>query len=188
MTGKSQSNNVTTEQPTRREFVQMSSAAALGAAIASSVVSSGVYAAENNTIKIGLVGCGGRGGGAAINALGADKNLKLVALGDMFKDKLEAKLKQLRTQAGKQIDVPAENQFSGWDAYKGVINASDVVLLATPPHFRPMHLKAVIEAGKHCFCEKPVGSRRPGRALGHGNQQAGQGEKPQPCLRPVLPI
>jgi len=163
MTTKSQSNNGTdTEQPSRREFVQMSSSAALAAAMATSVVSSGVFAAQDNTIKIGLIGCGGRGGGAAINALGADSHTKLVALGDMFKDKLEAKLKDLKAAAPKQVDVPEENRFAGWDAYKGVINAADVVLLATPPHFRPMHVRAVIEAGKHCFCEKPVGVDAPG--------------------------
>src|SRR5258706_13919239 len=143
-------------QPSRRDFVR--GAAAVGAAaIAAGSMPRFVHAAENNTLKIGLVGCGGRGGGAAINALKADSNIKLIALGDMFKDKLDAGLLNLKGSPLKaQVDVPPQRQFTGWDGYKGVIEACDVVLLATPPHFRPMHLKAAVEAGKHIFCEKPV--------------------------------
>jgi myo-inositol 2-dehydrogenase/D-chiro-inositol 1-dehydrogenase len=149
-------------QPSRRDFVR--GAAAVGAAaMAVGSMPSFVHAAENNTLKIGLVGCGGRGGGAAINALKADSNIKLVALADMFKDKLDAGLLGLKSSPLKaQVDVPPERQFTGWDGYKGVIEACDVVLLATPPHFRPMHLKAAVEAGKHIFCEKPVATDAPG--------------------------
>lgn len=143
----------------RRSFVKTSAAA--GAILAAGLPSA-VHAAEDNVLKIGLIGCGGRGTGAAAQALKADKNTRLVAMADMFKDKLDEKLNVLKQQEiAAQVDVKPEMQFVGWDAYKGVIEACDVVLLATPPHFRPMHLKAVAEAGKHCFCEKPVATDAP---------------------------
>jgi predicted dehydrogenase len=149
-------------QFSRRSFVKTSTAAAVGAAMVSALPSF-VHAAEDNTLKIGLVGCGGRGGGAALNALHADSNAKIVALADMFKDKLEDGLSNLKNSpVGDRVDVKPEDQYVGWDAYKGVIEKCDVVLLATPPHFRPMHLKACVDAGKHIFCEKPVATDAPG--------------------------
>jgi predicted dehydrogenase len=153
----SEANTTPSPEPTRRQFIQNSTAAVAGAALISQAMSTAVYAAGKDEIKVGLVGCGGRGGGATVNALHADPGARLVALGDLFQDKAELKLKELKlSDAGDQID-PKIELFSGWDAYKQVIAASDVVLLATTPHFRPMHLKACIEAGKHIFCEKPVG-------------------------------
>ena len=144
--------------PTRRQFLANSTAALAAAAVASSAIQSVVYAGSTDTIKIGLVGCGGRGTGAAEQALAADPNIKLVALGDMFKDQFDITLGSLaQTDVAAQVAVAEDHKFVGWDAYKSVIEASDVVLLATPPHFRPMHVNAVIAAGKHCFCEKPVG-------------------------------
>jgi len=156
-------------QPTRRQFIQKSTAA-VGAALVSQSLATAVYAQGNATIKVGLVGCGERGTGAAYQALDADPGVKLVAMGDLFIDqitgngKLPGALTNLLTKAKEdnpefiaRIDVPKERQFSGWDAYQGVIAESDVVLLATTPHFRPMHIKAALEAGKHIFCEKPVG-------------------------------
>ena len=141
---------------TRRDFVKASTAVA--AAVATTmVIPQGVHAAADNKIKIGLIGVGGRGSGAAGNACRADEGVVLHAVGDMFADQIEEHIVPLRTELGHQVDVPKERQFVGWDAYKGVIDAVDVVLLATPPHFRPMHLEAVVKAGKHCFCEKPVG-------------------------------
>ncbi len=115
-------------------------------------------------LKVGLVGCGGRGTGAAANALRADENVKLVALADAFTDRLDASLKTLTETedlAGK-IDVPEDRRFVGWDAYKGVIEHCDVVVLATSPHFRPLHVRAAVEAGKHLFVEKPVATDAPG--------------------------
>lgn len=158
-------------QPTRRQFIKTSTAVAAGGLAISQALSSAVYAAGSDVIKVGLVGCGGRGTGAALNALHADPGNKLVAMGDLFEDqivgttsggqKIPGSLQNLQLQAGdengSQIDVPRDRIFSGWDAYKHVIEVSDVVLFATTPHFRPMHLKACIEAGKHIFCEKPVG-------------------------------
>jgi predicted dehydrogenase len=154
-------------EPTRRQFIQKTTAA-VGTLAISQALSTAVYAAGSGTIKIGLIGCGGRGTGAAAQALSADPGNKLVALGDLFADTISGnpklglpnlidKLVGSDAEIAKQIDVPKERQFSGWDAYKGVIDSVDVVLLATTPHFRPMHLKAAIEAGKHIFCEKPVG-------------------------------
>ncbi|MEK6237933.1 MAG: Gfo/Idh/MocA family oxidoreductase, partial [Planctomycetales bacterium] len=146
------------QDPSRREFMKKSTAAALsGGALAS--LSVGVHAAGDDLLRVGLVGCGGRGTGAARQALSADKNVKLVAMGDAFSDRLEGSLSTLKRReeiAGK-IDVPAERRFVGFDAYRKVIESGvDVVLLATPPHFRPIHLKAAVDAGKHVFAEKPV--------------------------------
>src|SRR4051794_40635034 len=150
----------------RRSVLRTSTALAIGAAAASALnfgFPSGVHAAGDGTLKVGLVGCGGRGSGAAGNSMHGDANAKIVALRDAFKDKAEATLKNLKlSDVAKQVDVGPDKIFDGLDAYKKVIEASDVVLLATPPHFRPMHLKAVIEAGKHVFCEKPVAVDAPG--------------------------
>ena len=110
---------------------------------------------QEATIKIALVGCGGRGTGAAENCLNAADNVQIVALGDMFKEKVDATAKQLKANPG--FKVPAENVFTGFDAYKKVLQTSaDLVLFATPPGFRPMHFAAAVEAGKHVFLEKPV--------------------------------
>ena len=120
------------------------------------------------TLRIGLIGCGGRGTGAAAQALAADANVKLVSLGDAFKDRLESSLETLKKQkeVAQKIEAPEERRFVGFDAYKKVLASGvDVVLLATPPHFRPIHLKAAIDAGKHVFAEKPVAVDAPGVRL-----------------------
>ncbi len=149
--------------PTRRDFMRTSTAAAVGAALASYAIPSGAYAQASDTIKIGLVGCGGRGSGAVINALTADEGTELVALGDMFPDVLEAAHQNfMASEVGERVHAADMKKFVGFDAYKGVIEACDVVLLATSPHFRPLHLRAAIEAGKHVFCEKPVATDVPG--------------------------
>ena len=130
--------------------------------MATGVGGSGAFAASDGTIKVGLVGCGGRGTGAAVNAMAAGKDIKLVALGDMFRDNLDFSRDQLRKEGGDRFDVSDERCFVGFDAYKKVIECVDVVLLATPPGFRPLQLKAAVEAGKHCFVEKPVAVDGPG--------------------------
>jgi predicted dehydrogenase len=140
----------------RRRFLKSSTAAAAGAPFIAG--NSFAQVSSGETLRVGLVGCGGRGTGAAAQALAADPDVKLVALGDVFPDRLQGSrdtLKQQKDVAAK-IDVPDERCFVGFDAYKEVIACSDVVLLATPPHFRPIHLKAAIDAGKHVFAEKPV--------------------------------
>jgi myo-inositol 2-dehydrogenase/D-chiro-inositol 1-dehydrogenase len=146
----------------RRDFLKTSAALA-GAAGTLASFASPVHAAGSDTLKIGLIGCGsprgGRGTGAAEQALKADKNVELVAIGDMFQDHIDNKLAilQKNKDIGHKVKVPRERQFSGFDAYKQVIASDvDVILLATPPHFRPMHLHAAIDAGKHVFAEKPV--------------------------------
>jgi len=147
--------------PTRRDFLKTSAAAAAAVNLR---IARSAYAAGSDTLRVGLVGCGGRGTGAAGQALAADRGLKLVAMGDAFEDRLKQSLEQLgkNRETSAKIDVAPERRFVGFDAYKGVIEASDVVLLATPPQFRPLHLRAAIEAGKHVFAEKPVAVDAPG--------------------------
>ncbi len=150
--------------PNRRRFVAATiGAATMGGAPLATMMP--VHAAGSDLLKVGLIGCGGRGSGAALQALKADANVKLTAMGDAFEDRIQISLQSLsRNQdvAGK-IDVPRERQFVGFDAYQQVIASDvDVVLLTTPPHFRPSHLKAAIEAGKHVFAEKPVAVDAPG--------------------------
>ena len=145
----------------RRDFLRTSSL--LGAAMAVGAADSGAHAAGNGTIRVGLIGCGGRGTGAASNAMAAGKDIKLVALGDMFRERLDESRDQLRNEGGERFDVSDDRCFVGFDAYKRVIESGvDVVLLATPPGFRPLHLKAAVSAGKHCFVEKPVAVDGPG--------------------------
>ncbi len=111
--------------------------------------------------RVGLIGCGGRGTGAATQALRADKQAVLWAMGDVFADRLEGSQRALQREfgeaAGEKIDVPMERRFTGIDNYRKVIDSGvDVVILTSYPNFRPMHLKAAVEAGKHVFAEKPV--------------------------------
>jgi len=145
--------------PTRREILQ-----GAAASLSALAIPSNVHAAGDDLLKVALVGCGGRGTGAASQALRADPNLKLVALADAYGDRLEKSLKTLQGDAeiSGKVDVPSERRFVGFDAYKGAIDAADVVLLCEPPHFRPRHFKAAIEAGKHVFAEKPVAVDGPG--------------------------
>ncbi len=148
-------------QTTRRSFLR-TSAIVGGAALASPLA---VHAAGSDTLKIGLVGCGGRGSGAASQALAADKNVKLVAMADAFEDRLESSLANLQKNeaTGAKVDVPAARRFVGFDACKQLIASGvDVVLLASPPHFRPAHLKLAVDAGVHVFAEKPVAVDAPG--------------------------
>ncbi len=152
--------------PSRREFLrQGASAAALGFSALAASRALGYHAGGGDTLRVGLVGCGGRGTGAAAQALHADKNVKLTAMADLFEDRLRSSLDNLKKQedAASKIDVPPDRQFTGVDGYKGLLASGvDVVLLATPPHFRPAQLKAAVEAGKHIFAEKPVAVDAPG--------------------------
>jgi predicted dehydrogenase len=147
--------------------MKSSGLAVTGGAIATGMFTNptAVHAAGDDTLKVGLIGCGGRGSGAARQALLADKNVKLTAMADAFEVRLSSSLKSLAAveELRAKIDVPAERQFVGFDAYKEVLATDvDVVLLTTPPHFRPIHLQAAIAAGKHVFAEKPVAVDAPG--------------------------
>jgi predicted dehydrogenase len=124
-----------------------------------------VHAAGNSLIRVGLIGCGERGTGAAAQALSADPDVKLVAMADAFEDRLEGSLATLKQDEKivSKIDVKPELRFAGFDAYRKLLSSGvDVVLLCTPPHFRPQHLKEAVDAGKHVFAEKPVAVDAPG--------------------------
>ena len=162
-----------TPATTRREFIKNGTAAVAAASTFSSAAFAGsnqmtalqtsLFAGGSDIIRVGLVGCGGRGTGAAAQALAADPNAKLVAMGDTFYDHLDKSFQNLKKNpVAEQVQVDADHKFVGFDSYQKVIDCVDVVLLTTPPPFRPMQLRAAIEAGKHVFAEKPVAVDAPG--------------------------
>jgi len=125
-------------------------------AVVGTLPAGGLFAAGEQRLRVGLVGCGGRGTGAALQAMQADSMVRVVALGDAFADQI-ASSSEVLASAGGQFDCPEERRFVGPDAYRRVIDSGvDVVLLAAPPHTRPLHLEAAVAAGKHVYCEKPV--------------------------------
>ena len=139
----------------RREFLQAT--AAIGtAALAANMGYAQAQAPD--VIKVGLIGCGGRGSGAASQCIRGGRNVRLVAMGDAFEDRLNSCYQRLSTdnRIRQNVDVPAARRFVGLDAYQGVIDNCDLVILATPPGFRPQHLRAAVAARKHIFTEKPV--------------------------------
>jgi predicted dehydrogenase len=149
---------------TRREFLKTSSAAVAGAALAGAIARPG-YAAENNTIKLALVGCGGRGTGAAAQALSTKGPTKLWAMADVFEHRLQSSYANLKQHHESQMDVPPERQFIGLDAFKKAIDSldkGDVVLLTTPPAFRPIHVEYAVEKGRNIFMEKSFAVDAPG--------------------------
>ncbi|MEO5978297.1 MAG: Gfo/Idh/MocA family oxidoreductase [Chryseolinea sp.] len=148
----------------RRKFL-ISSGAAAGSALAfnSSLANDNHGSSSTNTLRVGLIGCGGRGTGAAAQALQADPDVVLTAMGDAFADRLDESYDALLKEVPKKLKVEKANRFVGFDAYRKVIDSGvDVVILATPPGFRPDHLVAAINANKHVFCEKPVAVDAPG--------------------------
>ena len=161
--------------PSRRDFLKKSSVLAAGTTVLSSIpLSRSVHAAEDNQVKVALIGCGGRGTGAAVNCLNTNKNTKLVAVADAFENNAKGVADRLRKQFGNRVDLPAERVFSGFDAYKSAIaSGADLMLIATPPGFRPTHYKAAVEAGKNVFMEKPCCVDAPGfRSLMETNKLA----------------
>jgi len=144
----------------RRSFLTRSSAAMAAASLAGFPM---IGKSQTPTpLKLALVGCGGRGAGAADQALTADGNIKLVAMADLFPEKLQTGLKALQSRHTERVDVPPERQFVGLDAYKNAIAAADVVVLGTPCAFRPAHFEEAVRMGKHAFIEKPVAVDAPG--------------------------
>jgi len=146
----------------RRSFLQTTSTAAAGALIGALSIERAAHAQGSDEIKIALVGCGGRGSGAANQALSTEGKTKLVAVADAFPDRLNNSLNNLKNQHKEKVEVPDENKLIGFDAYKRAIELADVVILATPPGFRPIHFEEAIRQGKHVFMEKPVAVDAPG--------------------------
>lgn len=148
----------------RRQFLKTSAVAAAAASQFS--LSSAVYASGDDTVKVGLVGCGGRGTGAASQALSTEGNVKLTAVGDAFENQAKNSLNNLKNalgEKGSRVDVKDEMIFTGFDAYQKVIDSGvDLVILATPPGFRPIHFEYAVRAGKNIFMEKPVAVDAPG--------------------------
>lgn len=155
-----------TQLTSRREFLKTSSTAVAGAAFAATLAAPRAgYCAEDNTIKVALVGCGGRGTGAAVNALSTSGPTKLWAMADVFPHRLEGCLQSLGPKFTSQVFVPPERQFTGLDGFKHAIDSlgkGDVVLLATPPAFRPMHLEYAVQKGVNVFMEKSFAVDAPG--------------------------
>ena len=139
----------------RRNFIKTSVAASLAATLPRIP---GAYAAGSDTIRVGVMGCGGRGTGAAIDCLNAAPGVEIVAMFDLFKDRVESSLTEVKKTHPDKVKVPPERVFTGFDGFKKLAACPDVnvVVMAAPPGFRPMHLQAAIEAGKHVFMEKPV--------------------------------
>jgi len=156
----------------RRDFVKSGVAAVVGTTLASQFpTNANAFRGIDDTIRVGLIGCGGRGTGAALQALKAASNTKLVAMADAFSDRIEESYYNLTNPEEtdevmmdvlNRIEVPTEHQFDGFDGYKDVIAMSDVILLTTPPAFRPIHFEAAVDAGKQIFMEKPVATDAPG--------------------------
>ena len=147
---------ITMSDITRRDFVKTATVTAAGATAISSLPA---WATQENRdpIKIGFIGCGGRGTGAANQALNANESALIWAMGDTFEDRLSGSMKTLVGEKGNRAQVPKERQFVGFDAYQNVIDSGvDMVILTTPPHFRPAHIAAAVKAKKHVFCEKPM--------------------------------
>ena len=145
----------------RRGFLKTGAASLIGGALFQSLPL-GAYAQTSKTIKVGLVGCGGRGTGAAFEALNASPSVKLVAMGDVFADMLNSSYSKLSSQFKDQVEVPEKRRYVGLDAFAKVIAECDAVILATPPPFRPEHFEEAINANKHVFMEKPLAVDVPG--------------------------
>src|SRR5262245_31873640 len=164
MNSSPQNNAGTTS--TRRDFLKTSTATTAGLLAGPAILGTKSSAASpGDELRVGLIGCGGRGSEAAMNALSGDPNAVLTAVGDLYANTIESKLSAMRDNEAlsRRVKVEKAKQFVGLDAYKAVLDSGvDVVILATPPGFRPQHMKAAVEAGKHMFVEKPMATDAPG--------------------------
>ncbi len=142
---------------TRREFIKSSGAVTSAAVLGSLGLNARVHAAGGDTIRLGMIGCGGRATGAAAEAMTADPGVRLVAMCDIFLARVHQKRKLLQDQKGDQVQVDDDHCFAGFDGYRHVIEASDVVVIANAAKFHPYHSYAALQAGKHVFVEKPHG-------------------------------
>jgi len=150
----------------RREFIKKSGSAVLTSAMGFNILSAKPRSSKNlnsDTLKVGLIGCGGRGTGAALQASLADPNVMITAMADIFQDRLFKSYENLKSENPDKLMVDEDHKFIGFDSYKKLLATDvDVVILGTPPNFRPGHLAAAVDAGKHIFCEKPVAVDAPG--------------------------
>ncbi len=159
---KQQSGNT---RPSRRQFVKVTGAAIAAGAVATShlSVARAAHNSVDESLKIGLIGCGGRGKGAVANACNADPDVKVWALADAFEDRIDEAVEQMMVDIPQRMDVTKDRCFTGLDCHQGLIDSGvDVVLLCSPPYFRPMQMEAAAAAGKHIFCEKPIAVDAPG--------------------------
>ena len=151
---------IVSNSTSRRDFLKHTGRIAAASALATGI-SSSLYAAGSNTIPVALVGCGGRGSGAAANALSVRGRgpIRLVAMADVFENRLASSYQNLKKGHGDQVDVPKERQFIGFDAYKKAMDClrpGDIAIFATPPAFRWVHFTYAIKKGLNVFMEKPV--------------------------------
>ncbi|MHC4646384.1 MAG: Gfo/Idh/MocA family protein [Planctomycetota bacterium] len=146
--------NRKTRQVSRRQFMKASAAASVAAL---TFENTRIFAAGSDKLRVGLIGCGGRGTGAAKDCVTSSENVEIVAMGDLFRERIDKSLKKLQKDVPDKLKVTEETCFTGLDAYLKVLGCDvDMVIMASPPHFRPAQLKAAVEAGKHIFMEKPV--------------------------------
>lgn len=169
-------------QVTRRSFLKSTSTAVAGGSLLGGLSlerSAWGAISPGDTIRVALIGCGGRGSGAASQALSTTGETKLVAMADAFKDRLEGSLNNIKGQHKDKVNVSEDHKFIGFEGYKQAIALADVVVLATPPGFRPIHFEEAIRQGKHVFTEKPVAVDAPGvrRVLAAGEEAKKKGLK-----------
>ena len=145
-------------EKSRRSFIKKTSTIASGLLAVPLSIEGVANIYGNKKLKLSLIGCGGRGSGATVQALTADENVELVAMADAFRDRIDMSLKGIQEHfdGSKKISVKEKNKFVGFDAYKKAIDLADVVILTTPPGFRPYHFEYAINANKHVFMEKPL--------------------------------
>jgi myo-inositol 2-dehydrogenase/D-chiro-inositol 1-dehydrogenase len=155
-------NRTQADEISRRQFLA-SSVTAASVTTLTAALQARAYAAGTGAMRIGLIGCGGRGTGAAVQALNACPRARLTAMADAFEDRLNGSLQGISKEHPDRVDVSAQRRFVGMDAYAHVMDSDvDLVILATPPGFRPQHFEAAVAADKHVFMEKPVAVDVPG--------------------------